>query len=267
MNSTPGSPGPEHGEELKELAAGFALGALDARDRERFLAHLPGCATCQELLRGYRQVTASLPWALDPREASPGLRERILTIAADNPPSAAGPAATAPVQDGQFRQAPSSPLSRLAPRWALSLAALFAVTLGLGYWNFRLQEQVRQQAAILRTQQQALSAVARSEERWTLAGTPEAPGAAATLVRPPDGSPPYLLTANLPSLPPDRTVQAWVIAGGPPTPAGLLDPAAQGTALGHLESQFSPGDIVAITIEPRGGSPSPTGPIVVSGQV
>ena len=256
-------PGQGHDEAFEELAAGAALSALDPPDDARFRDHLPGCARCQSLLRDYRQVAASLPETLDELEASPDLRRRILDrAAAERTDSAAAAPAVAPA-------APRAP-RRIGPSrwgWALPLAALFAVTLGLGYWNHQLRQQLAEQAAALQVQQRALTAVAGGGQRWELAGTDQAPGASAVVIQGPDGSPAYLVVRDLPALPPDRTYQAWVIAGGAPAPAGLLDSPRDGPAVAQLERPFSPGDTVAVTIEPAGGRTAPSGPIVVAGQV
>jgi hypothetical protein len=54
-----------HGESHEELAAGFALGALDPADHQVFLEVLEGCRRCQALVDEYLAVAASLPEALE----------------------------------------------------------------------------------------------------------------------------------------------------------------------------------------------------------
>jgi anti-sigma-K factor RskA len=67
--------------------------------------------------------------------------------------------------------------------------------------------------------------------------------------------------SNLPALPPGRTYQLWVVTAQAPLSAGLLAPDAQG---GVSETFSTPPDIpqpvaIAVTIEPAGGVPAPTG--------
>ena len=67
--------------------------------------------------------------------------------------------------------------------------------------------------------------------------------------------------SNLPSLPAGRTYQLWVVTSQAPISAGLLTPDVQGSV---SEVFATPPDIpqpvaMAVTIEPEGGVPAPTG--------
>ena len=67
--------------------------------------------------------------------------------------------------------------------------------------------------------------------------------------------------SNLPPLPPGRTYQLWVVTSQAPISAGLLSPDAQGSV---SDTFNTPQDIpqpvaMAVTIEPTGGVPAPTG--------
>ena len=66
---------------------------------------------------------------------------------------------------------------------------------------------------------------------------------------------------NLPPLPEGRVYQLWVVTAQAPVSAGLLRPDAQGGVSGTF---VTPPDIsapvaLAVTIEPEGGVPAPTG--------
>ena len=62
--------------------------------------------------------------------------------------------------------------------------------------------------------------------------------------------------------------ELWVIAGGKPSPLGLLTP-EPGHALMVQASLVPPGGVLAISVEPSGGSPTglPTGPVPYKGAV
>jgi hypothetical protein len=73
---------------LDELAAGYALYALDPPDEQYFLAHLPGCSRCQDAIDDYRAVTAAMAASLPDTglgEPSGRLRDRIMTAASEQP--------------------------------------------------------------------------------------------------------------------------------------------------------------------------------------
>ena len=67
--------------------------------------------------------------------------------------------------------------------------------------------------------------------------------------------------SNLPPLPAGRTYQLWVVTAQAPISAGLLTPDATGSVSDYFST---PPDIpqpvaMAVTIEPAGGVPAPTG--------
>jgi anti-sigma-K factor RskA len=75
--------------------------------------------------------------------------------------------------------------------------------------------------------------------------------------------------SNLPPLPPGRTYQLWVVTAQAPISAGLLTP----DAAGNVSDTFNtPQDLpqpvaIAVTIEPAGGVPAPTGDRYLIGTV
>jgi anti-sigma-K factor RskA len=66
-----------------------------------------------------------------------------------------------------------------------------------------------------------------------------------------------LVARNMPSVPEDRTCQIWVIKGDVPKPSGLFQPDANGTAT-PITNSVRKGDVIAVTVEPAGGSKKPT---------
>jgi hypothetical protein len=209
----------------------------------------------------YLAVAASLPEALEEMDASPGLRSRILAEARENP-APSGRLTSVPTE-----RPATAPSPWRAPLWLLPVAALFLVMLGLGYWNYVLQQQVARQTATIELQQQALAAVASGGRQWNLAGTDAAPRAGGVLVQTPSDIQPVLYVHGLPDLPARQVYQAWVIEGGQPIEAGLLVPDPAGGHVARLDRPLGQADTVAVTVEPSGGSRAPTGPIVVAGKI
>jgi hypothetical protein len=73
---------------------------------------------------------------------------------------------------------------------------------------------------------------------------------------------------NLPPLPAGKIYQVWLVAGGPPVSAGLVAPDDTGRGVGIFRT---PVDVtgpvtVAVTIEPAGGVPAPTGAFYLTGK-
>ena len=70
---------------------------------------------------------------------------------------------------------------------------------------------------------------------------------------------------DLPVLPPNRSYQLWTIVGGKPVSHGVFELDTDGAA--QLLAEAAPGmaEAYAVTIEPLGGVPEPTGPKVLLG--
>ena len=77
-----------------------------------------------------------------------------------------------------------------------------------------------------------------------------------------------LIGGDMP-LPPDKSAQLWAIEdGGAPRPLGVLRQVAPGQLVADATTRPIPaGTILAISIEPKGGSPTgaPTGPVIATG--
>ena len=169
-------------------------------------------------------------------------------------------------------------------RWPAWLAAAAALVLaaGLSLYAAQLRDRIAalegelretraradaSQRQIVDAQQAATGAqnavavlTAPDVARVDLAGQPAAPAASARAFW--SRSRGMVFTAsNLPPLPAGRAYQLWVVTAQAPISAGLLNPDARGSV---NETFNTPPDIpqpvaMAVTIEPSGGVPAPTG--------
>lgn len=129
----------------------------------------------------------------------------------------------------------------------------------------QVNRQLEQQLANDRNQ---LAIFANAERVVALAGTPDAPGASGAFYTGPESG--LLVLRNLPPLPAQQTYELWLIPSeGSPIPAGLVQVAADGSNTFSIALAGQPTDYAAVglSIEPAGGSPLPTGPIVLLGTV
>lgn len=79
-----------------------------------------------------------------------------------------------------------------------------------------------------------------------------------------------LVLSGLSPAPPGKTYELWAIRGKkPPEPAGLVTVDAERGAAFSIPTLDAPKQVTAfaVSIEPRGGSSAPTGPIVLAGSV
>jgi anti-sigma-K factor RskA len=99
-----------------------------------------------------------------------------------------------------------------------------------------------------------------------LGGTGPQPGARGRVLWSPKARRGVLVAAGLSPLPADRQYELWVFVNGKPVNAGVFDADVSGRAvfesapMAEAEAQDC-----AVTVEPRGGMPAPTGPMVLVG--
>ncbi len=78
-----------------------------------------------------------------------------------------------------------------------------------------------------------------------------------------------LMASGLPMSPPGKTYQLWAIAAGKPVSAGIFTVDQSGTAT--LQVKPPPAvnsvDMFAVTLEPAGGLPQPSGEMYLAGKV
>ena len=102
----------------------------------------------------------------------------------------------------------------------------------------------------------------------SLAGSDEAKSAGGLLLYDPSKRRAFLYAFNMPPLPPDKTYQLWAILDRPIS-AGTFgtDRGNKSRVMISRVPQLDRIKQFAVSVEPDGGSPQPTGPIYLSGQL
>lgn len=224
-----------------ELAA-YALDALSDEEREAFEQHLAGCPRCAEELTGLRETAAVLAFAADAPEPPAGLRQRVLEEAR--------------------RERPQQSVVVLRPRRALAAAALaaaaaVAAAIGLGVWASSLSSSLdAERKALADSARVAEILAAPGAERLSL-------GDNGVVIRTRSGEA-VMIVRDLEPAPTGKTYEAWVIDAGGPVRAGLFEGGKREVVL--LEERVPEGAMVAVTLEPEGGSDQPTGDVLFGSQ-
>jgi anti-sigma-K factor RskA len=119
--------------ELHDLAAAYALNALDPEDRWTYERHLDTCDRCRAEVAALREGAAELPFATVGPEPRPELRDRILRAAREE------------------RPARVVPLRRrwLFPATAVAAAAAAVAAIGLGLWANSLRDPADQRVVAM----------------------------------------------------------------------------------------------------------------------
>lgn len=268
----------EHAE-YQELLAVAAVDALTGRDAQLMRAHVESCAECRDELAELRDAAALLAHAAPSAAPSDAVRQRIMREIQSEPRS--NPVQASNV--GPLRQGLSSAWPNV-----LRLAAVFAfVALLLGIivlWRRdaasrreiaelsgrlnRQQRELQVERDNLSRQTEALALLnSPGAKKIALAGTPAAQTARATFVYDEQARNGVLLIEGLPATPADKAYEVWFIPKGlAPIPGRTFTVSTNGRALVSDSLPLAAGSsaVVAITLEPKGGSTVPTMPIYLA---
>ncbi len=215
------------------LTGAYAVDALEADERARFERHLAGCDDCQLEVASFRDATTALAVA-STTPAPPGMRSAVLNEVDRTrqvSPLTATPSA------GRTRQA----------SW-LAAAAAAVVAVGLAGLLIRAQGRIDD------LEQTSELALAPDAESVVLAGSPDTELRLTWSDQLGRG---VLVGGRVADPGPGSDYQLWIVADGEPRSLGVFEPDGGRVELG-IGDLPAPGDIVAITIEPDGGSPAPT---------
>lgn len=284
-------PHSERHEELLSLHVLGALGPEEAVELERHLAE--GCRLCEDLLFELRQSAAALAATVPSRRPGPHVRENLL--------ASLGPARQerlAPEKSrSPFWAAAAAVLLAvlLFDDWRLrrQRESLSRRTADLAAQVEKKDVELAQRELRLRREQEDLSArtadlagqigkrdaeLARRDLRERvlesedvrilfLGGKDPQPRARAKVFWSESAKRGFLVAANLKALPAGQQYQLWVFDKGKPVDAGVFDADEVGRALFESKdlSAIASAENFAVTVEPQGGVPQPTGHIILIG--
>lgn len=250
----------------------YALGALDGEEKQAYEDHVRSCAACSQELKAARERVALLGLAAPAAAPPPGLRDalmrRVRTEEAGASRRRESVRAARPTRVGWTWLTP-----------ALGVAVVIFAALAVGLWmkDARDLERVHDLEAQLADVQTRSQEIARaSEETDKLLGMPGTVRVALkAMPGMPHGHAGVLYNAKmgmvtcagyLPAAPPKKSYQLWLVPmQGNPVSLRVL-PAGEWTQ--PMTTHVAPGmeaKAFAVTEEPEGGMPQPTGPKVLVG--
>lgn len=220
-------------DDVRELLAGYALGALSDEERLAVAVHLEECDLHADL-EDWRATVESLAGLADEVAPPAELRARVLAVASRPIAATSAPSAT-PAEPIALRTRRRSPFPAYLG-WAV--AAVFA-TIAL--------------VAVLRPPSADVPREVVTREGGAAAGA-----AHAIVTYAPDEQRVVFQVDHLVPPPVGHEYQLWVVRGQTPVSLGVFVTTADGVGSMVAQSRLSPGEVVAVTVEPVGGSPAPT---------
>lgn len=260
-------------QEFAELAAGAALDALSPDDQQRYHAALAVHPEWQRIADADADSAAILSSGVAPAVPSPDIRAAILARIAVTPQGgdvirttsvpdtvpeenadADAVAASTPLGG---ESTPKAPVRRL--RILFALAACLALLVGVGVGAAAINTYLNRPASVVALED--IQAAGDAQQ----ASVPLESGGTATAHWSASLGKSVLVTDGIPALSEDETYELWYVRGDTPVSAGVFA-ADGGDATAVLAGDMHAGDVIAVTVEQAGGSPSgsPTSdPVVV----
>jgi len=221
------------------LIGAYALDALDADDTRAVREHLVGCASHAASAAELRTVAQGLAATVEPVTPPARLRSRIIA-AVD---AADGRKTPVDIATGRAQSTRRNPWA-----WA-GAAAAAAIIVGLVAWNVVL---------IRRSNGGDLQRLASRAQIVSTLQSQHAAGSGVVLYFS-DDKKALVVGDGMAALDPAvHTYQLWEINGGAPKSIGLMQADASGHAVAVVPFVGGSGRMLAITIEPAGGSSQPT---------
>jgi anti-sigma-K factor RskA len=251
-------------EDYKEMIPAHALSALDWTDDRALTDHFAQCVECRQELNEWAQTAAAVALSASPAEPSLLVRERILSQIRSERDESITP-----------KIVPFKPQKNIWSSFgslgAVAAVVLFVFLLGYVFLLWRENRALRQEVQTMRQENQRV----QEDLEWVrislkpgtkvmeLNGTVAAPGASAKLAYDQSGHA-MVMTSGLPTPPAGKEYQLWfIVADKPPLRGKTFSTDSHGK--GMMEDQLP--DVAlksaafAVTLEPQGGSASPTMPM------
>lgn len=243
--------------EFLEQVPAYALGALSRSESEPLEQHLKrGCDVCEAELAIFQETSNRLAFALPDVPLPAGLKQKVNS------------------RIDQIEQTRPADAPRMSVWRVAAAVALFAIA-GSLVWKERsdVNERDQQIAGMAKQLEEQ-----RAEITWLrdpavqlamLTGLADAPGAHGKMIWNAAASKGMFYADTLPPLATGKSYQLWVIGSQGPVSAGVFEPNQQGTAVVTIIRIAGPasGSLqFAVTIEPRGGLPKPSGTMVLAGK-
>lgn len=212
--------------------------------------HLATCASCRLELRTYQDITGELSLAAPSAAPSPELKRRLMQQVQGKEASR-----NTVVRTPWWNQL-ASLLTRSAPVWG---AVSLVLVLVLGVSSLVMWQRLNR----------IETAASAGFIKVTLQSTAKTPQAVGMLVISKDGNYGTLIVENLPPLDQAYQYQLWLIKDGQRTSGGVFSVNEDGYGVLYVLSKKSliSYPSFGITVEPAGGSSSPTGDKVLSGNL
>ncbi len=231
---------PAEDKHVTELLPDLVLDILAEEEELQVCEHLQTCPSCRDELAQLQRVADELPMALAQATPRAELKRKLMQSVG------ARARKSIPTTNGTtFLQRFGRSFGKYLPVIGIALIVLLVAG------NLLLWQQLNQALQKTNTPQRVV----------TLSNTQFSPGAVGTLVVSPDGQSFTLVVDRLTILEPGKQYQVWLIKGVEHISAAVfsVDPTGHAILQVQAPAPLQQYDAIGISVEPAGGSSTPTG--------
>ncbi len=255
-----------HKPEYEDQIALYSLGLLEGEELREIEDHIAeGCGVCAAMLKDSDAVFTNLPLCLEDAPMPKGLEQKILDRLEPREPAGG-------------RSSIFDFWKNLSPLWLnLGAAASLAVIIFLVATNISLRNELntRQKSladlqAKLVKEEKMLEFVTNPEVSEVELGSKMADtDSAGKLYWDKETNKGLFLVSSIPQPKEGKTYQLWAIEGGKPVSMGIFDVDKEGNSIMEIELMPESEEPMqfAVTLEPAGGVPQPTGEMYLYGSL
>lgn len=271
------------------LTGGYALNAVSAEERAAVEAHMRASQAARNEVTELQDTAVLLGLAAEPVAPSADLKARLMAqiavtpqLAPETAVEATAESAAAPSTQSRLTAVPATPdaaSARSLPDTASQPAPSRAQLKARSMWSRPLVGVAAVAAAIAiffgggvaitgvltptnNPSEQEAAAVAAiraaNDMQQKVVEDPEA-GTSATVMWSGELAQAALIVNGMPKLDDDQDYELWYIGDDGPRAAGTFEVDDKGAATKVLEGDMRAGDVIGVTIEPEGGSDTPSG--------
>jgi anti-sigma-K factor RskA len=272
-----------HREKFEELCSGYVLHALDEDEQHEFEQMLENASEEERTL--YYQMTSAanqLAFTIEKNEPSERLKVRLMNQILSESEEVQKP-------EQQEKITPVKEDEDESFNWRVfAVAASFAlliVCLSLIFYSFNLSSQLSQKESVIEEQQTQITELkneiqlkeemlaileSREVDMVLMSGMDVNPDGYGKIIWDSEKQQALLQVSNLPPLPNDKDYQLWIIRDNKPVSAGLFAVHNQNDRFFKIEQMADVDEqsmnAFAVTMEPKGGMPQPTGDMYLMGK-
>ena len=283
-----------HNERFEELCAGYVLHALEQEEREEFEQMLAEASPEQRTLFQQMWSTANqLAFTVEKGEPSPELKDRLMAEVREQTRDESedeNDANITSIEESDESDKSENDSDKGGFNWpAFAAAASFAllvVCLSLIFYSFNLSSEINQKEEVIAQKETQITELkselqqkeemlaileARDVDLVSMSGMEVNPDGYGKIIWDPEKQQALLQVSNLPTVPKDKDYQLWLIKNNKPVSAGVFAVNNQGDKFFKIEQMADADEesanAFAITMEPKGGMPQPTGDMYLMGNM